>query len=814
MRYRHCNLLLLFLLTALIAAAGAFAQSTLSVTGRVFDDTNANGKLDPGEKGLAGVRVSDGLRVIRTGRDGAYRFDDVNRESYRFVFVVVPSGRRASAGFYRSLPTDAAAFEADFALAPCSKSANPRFSFGQTADIHVTGDGDAEDLAADLAEVAGCGAAFVLAAGDLVNDGVNKPEQLDNYKNGITRSPVPVYNAPGNHDIGGKGRDPQNYEARLGPVYYSFDYGGCHFVAINSTDFGDAQRQWLENDLREAGGAPVLAFQHYHPDDGILRKLAQHNGLALFTGHWHTAKVFPYQPSRGAKRTLFYVNTPPLRFGGIDTSPRGFLLVHINRGRMTLEHRYGGLRKHLAVSAPADGSEIPAGAFDIRAAAYDSATLLPKVDYRLDDGPWSAMKRAGSMSFSARHTVAPGSHTLTVRAVFSGGEAVQKQCAFTVSSSSRPVPRAGCDWPMFKRDAERRGVSADAVQPPLRLSWSTALGGTIHVGGPVVAGDTVYVGAADDDCTGRSGVYALDVRDGAVKWHYPTRGPVKNSVAVADGCVYAMSVDGEIAAIDAATGRKRFSYQLSGVGHWLFASPVVRDGVLYAGSGAELVALDAKTGREIWISDDMGSDWISCFTSPAASRGKVIMGLNWSNGLFGLDSRTGRQLWNAKKGFGTSHCTPAVADGVVYHAADSSLYALDAARGEVIWSFPLPGGWPLSSPAVADGRVVVGGPDGSIYCLDSATGRQLWSAKTGRELLFYRPYGRTGNPVVSSPAVSGNVAYCGGVDGRFYALDMVDGRELWSYDLGVPVTASAAVSGNAVYAAAYDGTVYAFVQLQ
>jgi outer membrane protein assembly factor BamB len=187
------------------------------------------------------------------------------------------------------------------------------------------------------------------------------------------------------------------------------------------------------------------------------------------------------------------------------------------------------------------------------------------------------------------------------------------------------------------------------------------------------------------------------------------------------------------------------------------------------------------------------------------------MGLNWSNGLFSMNRRTSKIKWNAKKGFGTSHCTPAIVGDRVYHAADSKLHALDAATGDELWSFPLPGGWTLSSPAVKDGKVVVGGPDGKVYCVDATTGKEIWSTPTGSEIMYFQPYGRGGHPLISSPAISGSVVYCGGGDGKLYAFDMSDGKELWSYDMGVPITSSPAVSGNAVYVTTFDGTVYAFV---
>jgi outer membrane protein assembly factor BamB len=788
---------------AIASATGsvAAAKAPVVVTGIVFDDANANGKMDAGEKGLAGVRVSDGESIVRTGGDGSYR---IGASRARFVFVVTPSGRRCSDGFYRELPNDAEKFEALFALAPCPESANPRFTFAQITDLHVTDESDT--LIADLTEIAGSKPSFAVATGDLVNNGQNM-DQVKTYAAGLKRSPVPVFNLPGNHDVGGGSKDPENYEQFLGPTHYSFDYGGCHFLMINSCDSSETQEKWLSEDLRLAGSAPVFAFQHYHPSNGLMKLLSQHNTQAIFSGHWHSTKVFDYTPEH--RHPVLYVNSPTLRFGGIDISPRGFVLVHVNHGKMRLEHKYGGVKDRLVIVAPADGAEVSDGIVCVRSMAYDSTAGSTSVESSLDGGAWKPLRQSGAMSWSGQERAGQGLHSLSVRAVFGGGEPVVKQVKFRVTPAAAARPQTGDGWSMFHHDAARTGASADAVAPPLTLAWSQALGGSAHAAGPIVVGDTVYVGIADENMAGHAGVYALDLRNGAIKWSHLSKSSIRNAVTYADGTVYALAVDGEVLALDAATGKPRFTQQFDGVGRWLFSSPVVANGVLYVGSGADFRAFDVKTGQSIWTAEEMGGDWISCVTSPAVDGAKLLMGLNWSNGLWAVQRRTGKHAWNAKKGFGTTHATPAVVGGRVYAVGDGKLYALDAATGKVVWTHEV-GGASASSPAVSNGKVVVGGGEGRVCCVDAETGKEIWTATTGEPVLFFQPYSRDANPVISSPAISGGVVYCGAGDGKLYAFDMADGKILWSYDLGVPITSSPAVSGNAVFAVTFDGTVYAF----
>ncbi|MGO1720128.1 MAG: metallophosphoesterase N-terminal domain-containing protein, partial [Luteimonas sp.] len=60
-----------------------------TIGGVVFEDTNGDGKRQPGEAGVAGVLVSNGLDVVRTDSKGEYA---VAVRPDMDVFVIQPSG--------------------------------------------------------------------------------------------------------------------------------------------------------------------------------------------------------------------------------------------------------------------------------------------------------------------------------------------------------------------------------------------------------------------------------------------------------------------------------------------------------------------------------------------------------------------------------------------------------------------------------------------------------------------------------------------------------------------------------------------------
>jgi len=67
----------------------------------------------------------------------------------------------------------------------------------------------------------------------------------------------------------------------------------------------------------------------------------------------------------------------------------------------------------------------------------------------------------------------------------------------------------------------------------------------------------------------------------------------------------------------------------------------------------------------------------------------------------------------------------------------------------------------------------------------------------------------TGDRIVSSPVMQGNVLFFGSDDGNVYAVDARDGRQLWKRATGGAVSATPAVAGDTVYVGSFDGRFYA-----
>jgi hypothetical protein len=252
----------------------------LLVAGTVFLDRNSNGVRDPGEPGIAGVVVSNQVQAVRSDSGGRFQLGD--GQGFGLVFVSVPDGYRSTGPFWKRID----AGHLDF---PLVATAAPReFTFIHASDTHL----DSLSLPRMRmlqALVDSIRPDFVIITGDLVRDALRVSDTVATgryalYVKEQARINRPVWTAPGNHEIFGIERDKSHvsadhplygrkmYRHYLGPDYYSFNYGGVHFVALNSEDYDDqwyyghidsVQVEWLKRDLSfVADSVPVVTFNH------------------------------------------------------------------------------------------------------------------------------------------------------------------------------------------------------------------------------------------------------------------------------------------------------------------------------------------------------------------------------------------------------------------------------------------------------------------------------------------------------------------------------------------------------------------------
>lgn len=210
---------------------------------------------------------------------------------------------------------------------------------------------------------------------------------------------------------------------------------------------------------------------------------------------------------------------------------------------------------------------------------------------------------------------------------------------------------------------------------------------------------------------------------------------------------------------------------------------------------SRMIAVDRKTGSTIWESPLDTTR--SCYGVPAihqTSDGATqIIDANTGNGMFALDAKTGKMLWNLKV-FDMRCCsTPLIAGDIAIGSSGSGgggnhlvavripstptekpkqLYRID--RGAPY----------VPTPVLKDDRLFMIGDKGIASCVDVKTGKPLWSERIG---------GNFG----ASPILVGDKILLISLEGEATVIRAGDRFEkLGKIDLGGPVGATPAYAAG------------------
>lgn len=282
--------------------------------------------------------------------------------------------------------------------------------------------------------------------------------------------------------------------------------------------------------------------------------------------------------------------------------------------------------------------------------------------------------------------------------------------------------------------------------------------------------------------------------------------------AVAAGVWCLPLEDGQIVALDAASGERLWARRLSEQAAALSIAAV--EDLLLVGladtrpipSGQQpLLALRPRTGEVAWSFPTAGH------SLSTAAVGQAIF-FTSSDGRIHALGRDGQALWSRP------HPTwgpapPAIAGSlVVAGGRGETLAAYDAATGAPRWQFTA-ASWLAGDLVAAAGRLLTVAFDGTLYALDAERGTLLWQAR-----------GQRGKGFSSSPVVAGDRLLIGdrvhledGARAGGYALralGLADGAELGRFTLPkrlqlAPTAARAGDGATLLICCADDGVCYA-----
>lgn len=289
--------LLVPLFWAITIISSVYAQDD-QARGIVYLDANKNGLRDPDEKGIEGVKVSNGVEVVKTDAQGQYIITLLPEStlfickpaSYsvplnevqlpQFYYHYYPGGTPGVTTWKWPViePTGPLPETIDFPL--LRETARDTFKAMGFADPQTADDEELDMMRKDIIDHLFGNpykARFGLVAGDVVNDNLALYERHNRL---MAQIGVPMWNVPGNHDLNQESPNyeyaTQTFKSVFGPDYYSFDYGDAHFLALNNVGFKgrgkgyeghiDAnQMQWIKNDLKDVSPDKLIIILTHIP---------------------------------------------------------------------------------------------------------------------------------------------------------------------------------------------------------------------------------------------------------------------------------------------------------------------------------------------------------------------------------------------------------------------------------------------------------------------------------------------------------------------------------------------------------------------
>jgi hypothetical protein len=323
--------------SALALAANAAPSGAATIArGVVFEDSRGEGTRRPGDRGIAGVMVSNGRDVVVTGDDGAWA---LALEPGDHAFVIKPphwSTRLSPLGLPRFsylhqpegtpggldpafpgvAPTGPLPASIDF---PLQRRAEPsEFEALLVSDTQPENATELAYLRDDIiAAMLGTGAQFGINHGDVVGDDLSL---YPRYLSLLSSTDIPWHHCPGNHDIDYSAPDDrlsrETWKRTFGPRHYAFQHGAAVFFVLDDVEYlgeqsyrgmvGRRQLQFVCNVMRHVPPDRLIVLSMHiplrcyldptNPADttadwqALLHTLAGHPHTVSFAGHLHATE--------------------------------------------------------------------------------------------------------------------------------------------------------------------------------------------------------------------------------------------------------------------------------------------------------------------------------------------------------------------------------------------------------------------------------------------------------------------------------------------------------------------------------------------
>ncbi len=279
-------------------------------------------------------------------------------------------------------------------------------------------------------------------------------------------------------------------------------------------------------------------------------------------------------------------------------------------------------------------------------------------------------------------------------------------------------------------------------------------------GGPGVADGIVAVGGLNGE------VIAIDAATGTEKWQGKVLNEVIAAPAIGGGMVFVRSNDGRVTAFDAATGEKRWDWRsdmpsLTVRGN---AGLTLGPGFVFVGTdNGRLVALSANDGAELWgltVAQPEGRselDRMNDVDGAPLLEGTTLYVSSYKPQTLAIDAPSGQPMWAQQGQGGVGGVASSGSGRLAVTDAQDVVWALDATTGAPLWKQPSYPRRALTAPAIIGNHVVVGDYDGYLHWFSLDDGHMSARVRPSRK------------PVRAKPVVADGILLVQDADGNLTA---------------------------------------------
>jgi outer membrane protein assembly factor BamB len=326
---------------------------------------------------------------------------------------------------------------------------------------------------------------------------------------------------------------------------------------------------------------------------------------------------------------------------------------------------------------------------------------------------------------------------------------------------------------------------------------------------PIVHGGVIYVYDTDGNVSalraGGGRAWSVSLAPEGEKSHAGGGG-----LAASGSGVFVATGYGEIAALDAATGTKLWSYQLGAPAR---SAPTAAGGLVFVVSATNvLYAVNQADGTEAWqypgIPETAG---VLSAASPAVSGNTVVVPYS-SGEVIAFDTASGDLKWAdavvrstrtlAVSGLTDVAASPVIYDGVVYATGVSGrTIAVRLSDGERLWEQNLGSS---STPAVSGNALFLIDLADNLVAVDRNTGSAFWQTALPvvRKKKFFS--------VWAGPTLAGGMLWAVSNDRKLVAVDPATGQIVVDKQMQSPAYIKPTAAGGQLLVLSADGTLTAY----